>query len=277
MVDKEFKQFAASVDMMNIVSFLALLALLVVVVKILDKISAIIIKKFPKKRMFIFQWIPALSFTIYFFGIAIGAYFIFTPSHEILLWFLASTIIAIAFAFKDILASMIAGIVLLIDKPFQVGDRITFEGAYGEITSIGLRSVKLLTLDESIVTIPNNRFINDVVSSSSAGQLGIMTTVDVHVSINENLDTAQGILEKIARKSSYLEKESVPTIVIKEVLGMNGVISAVMTAKCIIKDARKEKAFQTEFLMDVNREFKNQKILRVLIEKNDREQVGKPS
>ncbi len=266
MVDKEFKQFAASVDMMNIVSFLALLALLIVIVKILDKISAIIIKKYPKKRMYIFQWIPALSFTIYFFGIAIGAYLIFTPSHDILLWFIASTIIATAFAFKDILASIIAGIILLIDKPFQVGDRITFDGAYGEITSIGLRSVKLLTLDESIVTIPNNRFINDVVSSSSAGQLGIMTTVDVHVSINENLDTAQGILEKVARKSPYLEKESVPTIVVKEVLGMNGVISAVMTVKCIIKDARKEKAFQTEFLMDVNREFINQKILRISIE-----------
>ncbi len=263
MVDKEFKQFAASVDTINIVSFLALLAILIIVVKILDKISAIIIKKFPKKRMTIFQWIPALSFMIYLFGITIGAYLIFTPSHEVLLWFIASTIIATAFAFKDILASIIAGIILLIDKPFQVGDRITFEGAYGEITSIGIRSVKLLTLDESIVTIPNNRFINDVVSSSSAGQLGIMTTVDVHVSINENLDTVQDILKKVAQKSPYLEKKSAPIIVVKEVLGMNGVISAVMTAKCIIKDARKEKTFQTEFLIDVNRKFKSQKILRL--------------
>jgi small-conductance mechanosensitive channel len=152
----------------------------------------------------------------------------------------------------------------LIDKPFQIGDRITFENVYGEIVSMGLRSIKLLTLDESVVTIPNSRFMNDIVSSSSAGQLEIMTTVDVYVPIDENLYKLKGILERAASESPYLDKEKNTVIVIKEVLGMGGVVSAVMTAKCIVKDARKEKAFQTDFLIKVNQELKNQNIHRNL-------------
>ncbi len=225
-------------------------------------ISRVVIKKFPKKRMHIFQWMPAFSFIIYFFGITVGVYLIFNPSHEVLLWFFASASIAIAFAFKDVLVSIISGIILLIDKPFQVGDRITFDGVYGEVIALGLRSVKLLTLDESVVTVPNGRFMNDIVSSSSAGQLKMMTTVDIHVPIDEDLYKSRDILEKLARESFYLDPEKKSLIVVKEVLGVGGVISTIMTAKCVVKDARQEKAFQTDFLLDVAREFKKQNIFR---------------
>ncbi len=265
MIDNELKKFISSIDMMNIVTFILLLIFLIIAVKCLDKISQIIIKKFPGKRMHVFQWIPILGFLIYFFGITSGIYLIFEPSREVFLWFVASTIVAIAFALKDISSSIIAGIVLLIDKPFQLGDRVTFEGTYGEIISIGLRSVKLLTLDESVVTVPNSRFMSDIVSSSSAGQLEMMTTVDVHVPINEDLVKLKKILEKIASESPYLNQEKKSMIVIKEMLGIGGVISVVMTAKCILKDARKEKKFQTDFLISVNQEFKNENIERKFV------------
>ncbi len=264
MIDNEIKKFISSVEIENVFVFILLLAVLVVVVKLNRILSRIVTKKFPKKRMYVFQWIPVFNFMIYFLGIVIGIYVIFEPSQEVFLWFVASTIVAFALAFKDILFSIIAGVVLLVDKPFQVGDRITFNNEYGEIVSIGLRSVKLLTLDESIVTIPNSRFINDTVSSSSAGQLNMMTTVDVYVAIDKDLNKIKTILEKIALKSSYLNIERKPFVVIKEVLGIGGVISAMMTTKCILKDARKEKSFQTDFLISVNREFKNQHIKRII-------------
>ncbi len=262
MVDKEFAKFISSVEIENVLIFILLLLVLIVLVKTIRVFSRFITKKFPKKRMYVFQWIPVFNFTIYFLGIIIGIYVIFEPSQEVFLWFIASTIVAFAFALKDILFSIIAGVILLIDKPFQVGDRITFNNEYGEIVSIGLRSVKLLTLDESIVTIPNSRFINDTVSSSSAGELNMMTTVDVYVAIDKDLNKIKAILEKIALESSYLNVERKPFVVIKEVLGIGGIISAMLTTKCILKDARKEKSFQTDFLISVNQEFKTQNIQR---------------
>jgi len=51
-------------------------------------------------------------------------------------------------------AVLVAGLLLLFDRPFRVGDRVSFNDVYGEIVSIGLRTVRLQTLDDNLVT-PN--------------------------------------------------------------------------------------------------------------------------
>ena len=84
---------------------------------------------------------------------------------------------------------------------FQAGDRVTFQGHYGNILSIGVRSVKILTIDKSVVTIPNNRFLSDSVSSSSVNDLGMMIAVDVHVSPEANLYKIKEIIRKETEKN----------------------------------------------------------------------------
>src|SRR4051812_22270601 len=46
-------------------------------------------------------------------------------------------------------------------QPFQVGDRVQFSGEYEDILKIGLRSVRMNTLDHNVVTIPNNKVLTD--------------------------------------------------------------------------------------------------------------------
>ncbi|CAH8191972.1 Small-conductance mechanosensitive channel [Vibrio aestuarianus] len=62
--------------------------------------------------------------------------------------------VSVGFALKDLAASFIAGLTVMIDRPFQVGDRVTFEGNYGDIITISLRSVRMRTLSDDIITIP---------------------------------------------------------------------------------------------------------------------------
>jgi hypothetical protein len=50
----------------------------------------------------------------------------------------------------------------MFDRPFQVGDRVSYGGEYGDIIKIGLRSVRMNTLDDNIITIPNNKVFTDV-------------------------------------------------------------------------------------------------------------------
>ena len=133
-------------------------------VKLISKVAHNIERLFPKKRMFIFEWIPLLSFYIYFVGFFSAIYLIIRPSREIFLSLVLSGLFSMGFALKDTISSIVAGVTLLLGKPFQVGDKIVFKEIQGEVLSIGLSSVKILTLDESTVTIPNNRFINEVVS-----------------------------------------------------------------------------------------------------------------
>src|SRR5690606_15198805 len=69
---------------------------------------------------------------------------------------------SVGFAMRDLVAAFIAGITIMFDRPFQVGDRVQYGGEYGDIIKIGLRSVRMNTLDHNIVTIPNNKVLTDV-------------------------------------------------------------------------------------------------------------------
>ena len=72
-----------------------------------------------------------------------------------------SVAVAVGFGFKDLLASIVAGVILLFDRPFHVGDRITFGDYYGEVQEIGLRTVRFSTLDDNLVSVPNHLFLSD--------------------------------------------------------------------------------------------------------------------
>lgn len=254
------QNFLAQVALTELALFIAALIIFVIITSLIKTLALFVTRLFPTKRMTILNWVPFINFTIYLVGFSGAAYILFQPTEKVYLGVIASIIIALGFAAKETLQSLIAGIVLLIDKPFQVGDRVTFQDAYGEITSIGLRSVKLLTLDENVVTIPNHRFMSDIVSCSSAGELGMMVTVDVHVGPEVNLTQVKIILEKTAAQNAYVDVTKPIVVVAREILGITGIISITMKTKCIIKDARTEKAFQTNFILDVNKEFKEQGI-----------------
>jgi MscS family membrane protein len=64
--------------------------------------------------------------------------------------------LALSFAAQDTLSNLFAGVAILSDKPYQIGDFIILDtGERGEVTNIGLRSTRLLTLDDVEISIPN--------------------------------------------------------------------------------------------------------------------------
>ncbi len=66
--------------------------------------------------------------------------------------------LALSLAAKDTIADAIAGMIILFDKPFRVGDRIEIEEAntWGDVTDIGLRSTRILTPDNRLIIVPNS-------------------------------------------------------------------------------------------------------------------------
>jgi small conductance mechanosensitive channel len=63
--------------------------------------------------------------------------------------------LAIGLAAQETLANLLAGIALLWDRPFRLGDSVTVAGTFGVVTEIGLRSTRLRTLEQLEVTLPN--------------------------------------------------------------------------------------------------------------------------
>ena len=68
--------------------------------------------------------------------------------------------LAFALAAQDTLKNFFGSMVLLADKPFEIGDRINIDGHDGPVEEVGLRSTRIRTLDGHIVTIPNSEMAN---------------------------------------------------------------------------------------------------------------------
>ena len=73
--------------------------------------------------------------------------------------------LAFAMAAKDTISNVFGGFTIFTDKPFKINDRIKINGFDGTIVEIGLRSTRLRTLENRIVTIPNSTFTGGLVEN----------------------------------------------------------------------------------------------------------------
>jgi MscS family membrane protein len=73
--------------------------------------------------------------------------------------------LAISLAAQDTLSNMISGVIILLDQPFRVGDRIEIQGlgTWGDVVDIGLRSTRIRTRDNRMVIVPNAKIGSDQV------------------------------------------------------------------------------------------------------------------
>jgi small-conductance mechanosensitive channel len=254
MNDQAMQDVSSFLDVFSITKITLLILgviLLAISVKFVNSLSLQLNKRIPSRRLLIAQFLTITSFSIYILGGSYLFYGIVQPPKTLLLAVSGTLAVALGLSLKDLVASVVAGIILLFDRPFQVGDRVNFMGTYGEIKSVGLRAVRLVTLDDSIVTIPNNRFLNDVVSSGNFGELDMMIEINFHLSLNADLALARDILFETAVTSHFAFLKKPVSIVFNEVdFAMRQAMQ--VRVKCYVLDVRFEKAMQTDILLRGN-------------------------
>lgn len=168
--------------------------------------------------------------------------------------------VSVGFAVKDLVASFIAGIMIMIDRPFQVGDRISFGGQYGDVTAIGLRSVRVQTLDDNTVTIPNNQFLNDITSNGNYGALDMQVVMDFHVGIDQDIAKARGIVNEAAVTSRYVYLPKPVVVLVSQVIVEN-YVAVRLRLKSYVLDTKYEKAFETDVNLRVLTAFREHGIM----------------
>ena len=122
--------------------------------------------------------------------------------------------LAIALAAKDTISNMIGGFIIMIDRPFRVGDRIKLEdGAVCTVHQIGVRSTKLLTLDNTYIITPNAELMNSTVHNLTYPFPQIRIVVDVGVSYSTDLKLVRDIMLELASKHDKVVKNPAPEFV----------------------------------------------------------------
>ncbi|WP_438002537.1 mechanosensitive ion channel domain-containing protein [Sorangium sp. So ce321] len=172
------------------------------------------------RRLLLNQVATLLRFGIYIGGIAAAVAASINLSREVVLALTGTVAVTVGFALKDLASSILAGLTLIVDRPFQVGDRVKFGDLYGEITTIGLRSVRLISEDNLLVTIPNNKFLTEAVASANHGRLDMMVAVQLFIAIDQDVGLAKRIVEECITSSRYVYLGQPPCVRVSQcVLG----------------------------------------------------------
>lgn len=149
--------------------------------------------------------------------------------------------VAIGFAAKDTLSNLIAGILLIIDRPFEVGDRIevwnapTGSATWGDVIDIGLRATKIKTTDNIVIIIPNNEImLRDIINYTIISEK-IRVRINIGIAYDANIKTAKDIILEVADATEWVAKDPPPKVVVKNF----GESSVDLQLRVWINDARK--------------------------------------
>ncbi len=249
----------------KILSILMAVLLLWAVNQGVSKFSSRMMERLPARRFLLMQASTLFSFVWYMGGTYWIIAVLLDPPKEMLLGLGGSIAVAVGIALKDVTASLIAGIILLFDRPFQVGDRVEFNGIYGDIVSIGLRSVRLNTLDDNLVTIPNARFITDVVASGNAGALDMMVVCPFYVALDADIKKVKSLIHEVVVTSRFAYLKKNVGFVLEEV-ALADRLAIKVSVKAYVLDTKYEKAFQSDIVERVSELFVKEGIPRPMRE-----------
>lgn len=172
-------------------------------IRLVERLLAFLGGRVSRARFFFKRAEPILRISLWF-----GAVFLvvtmLSPSQETFFAAVASIGIALGLGAQDIIKNVIGGLVVLGDRPYQLGDRVQIGNSYGEIDHIGLRSTKLTTPDDTRVTIPNADVLTEHVLNSNSGVPDCQVVTDVFLPIAADAQQAARIGREAALTSPYL-------------------------------------------------------------------------
>ncbi|MDF1594205.1 MAG: mechanosensitive ion channel [Desulfobacterales bacterium] len=109
--------------------------------------------------------------------------------------------VGIGFGLQNITSNFISGLILLIERPIKVGDRITIGNTEGDVMEINMRSTTVRSLNNISIIVPNSEFVSSQVVNWSHRDLKIRLDIDVGVSYGSNLEKVLKCLRDVAEES----------------------------------------------------------------------------
>jgi len=146
-----------------------------------------------------------------------GVYFIFvTWNINVTAWVASAGILglALSFAAKDTLANLFAGVFILADSPYKIGDFIVLDtGERGMVTHIGIRSTRILTRSDVEITIPNAIMGNTKITNETAGPHSkYRLRIKIGVAYGSDIQQVRKALLTAAQSIEQLEKDPAPRV-----------------------------------------------------------------
>jgi small-conductance mechanosensitive channel len=196
------------------------------------------------RRLFYKRVVPVVRIVLWIFAAYLIVRVIFQVDYQGLIAAGAAVGVAVGFAAQDLLKNLFGGIILVFDQPFQVGDKIRVGGTYGEVVSIGLRSTRMVTPDDNLVSVPNAEVVDHQVANANAGELNCQVVTDLYLPGWANEAVAKRIAFDAATSSKYVYLNKPIVVLVADVFKETFLTR--VRVKAYVLDPRLEFLFQSD-------------------------------
>ena len=230
------------------------------IIRIISKILDLIAEKSTGYRITIKGFVPILRIFGWIVIIYIIIAGIIRPPLPTIITVAGALGIGVGLAAQDIFKNIFGGIMILFDRPFQVGDKIEIGDHYGEVIKIGLRSTRIVTPDDSTVSIPNGEVMSKSVSNTNYGEPSCQVVAEVYLPITVDTEKVRQIAIEAAQVSKYIFlKKPIVVLFFNEVKERRSYLK--MRLKAYVMDIRYEFQFKSEMTETVIRELIKEKVI----------------
>ncbi len=121
----------------------------------------------------------------------------------------------VGFALQGTLGNFAAGIMILLYRPYDIGQAVTVAGVTGKVDAMTLVSTTLLTLDNQTLVVPNGSILGDIITNITGNDT---RRVDLTFGIgyDDDIAKAQSILEEVAKSHPLVLKDPEPVVKLHE-------------------------------------------------------------
>jgi small-conductance mechanosensitive channel len=181
---------------------------IVVIAYVLTRVLSFILMHVSERigwyRTSITMIIPLLKLLVYALAFYYVIIAVIEPSLTQMIAFSGLFGAALGFGLKDLFSDIVGGVVIIFEKPYQIGDKVTIGDKYGEVKDIGIRATRIQTPADELVSVPNFTIFAQPVTSGNAGDLAMMIVIDLYIHSDSDSEKAMKILKEALITSRYV-------------------------------------------------------------------------
>jgi small-conductance mechanosensitive channel len=261
----QFGESAATRDIFQYFTFARIASVLVILfvtwlfIRYATRLLDLLSQRGPRIRFLAKGAEPILRIVLWFVAMLIS-FHLLAPTRETFLAAIGSAAIAVGLGAQDLIRNLIGGLVILGDRPYQLGDLVKIGGAFGEIDHIGLRSTKLTTFGDTRVTIPNADILNHQVFDSNSGVPQCQVETFLYLPADADPDDALRVGYEAAYTCPYLYSAKPVTVLIEDQFDRRPYLR--LHIRAYVCDHRLLPRMQSDITARAKREFLRRGMLR---------------
>ena len=253
-VTTETQELSNYFSITKILISIVILTLTYLFIRIISLLLSAWGERSTKSRITIKGFIPVIRIIAWMGSLTFILVAVFRPPMASILAFTATIGVAIGFAAQDLVKNIFGGIIIITDKPFQIGDKIQIGDHYGEVISIGLRSTRITTADDSMVSVPNAEVMSQAVSNANSGEDNCQVVTEIFLPLSADIQKIRQTAIEAAQVSRYIFlNKPISVLFFQENIGHKVMLK--VKVKAYVNDIRNEFALKSEITETLTNEF----------------------